>query len=233
MVNTLFVPCDAISWFSKGVCGLVKLEKSSREYKTLKSKFDKTWCPKKGRTPEIHHILKIVNPRLEKRLRNYVEGLPWGYRSVKQYYHGTQIRCDMLEYFEPCSNGSCAVCGISKTGFDPARINNRSWQRFGQGFYFAPNSSKAYDYPHATHCLGGSTSEYRCMLVCEVAAGCKYNLFQDDPSIMGPPIGYHSVYGKSKWMWVFRSPDLKYDELTVFDTEAIRPHYILFLEETS
>ena len=147
---------------------------------------------------------------------------------------------------EPRSSATCwdtmspipnltGVCGISKRGFDPQWINSTSWQRFGKGFYFARNSSKSYDYPRATQdATDNVTNKYHCMLVCDIAPGCKYILYKNDPSIRGPPKGYHSIYGSSQWLWgLWKSPDMNYDELVVFDIEAIRPHYILFLESNS
>ena len=210
-----------------GVYGVVILNSTSDQYEKLKEKFSRAWCSKKGRLPKISRALEIVNPKLRHRFKRYVANLPWFYSSVEQYYHGTQIKCDMLEYYEPCSSSNCGVCGISKKGFDPERINSSSWQRFGKGFYFAPNSSKAYDYPRATH---KTDSIYHCMLVCDVAPGRKYTLYKKEPSIKGPPRGYHSIYGRSEWLWgLWKSPDMNYDELVVFDADAVRPRYILFL----
>jgi hypothetical protein len=216
----------------EGVCGLVN---ASGQYEKLKNKFSKSWCSKKGNVPKISHVLEIVNPKLQQRLDNYVLKLSWPHNGVEQYYHGTQIKCDMLEYYEPCSKSNCGVCGISKKGFDPQRINSTSWQRFGKGFYFARNSSKSYDYPRATQdATDNVTNKYHCMLVCDIAPGCKYTLYKNEPSIRGPPKGYHSIYGSSQWLWgLWKSPDMNYDELVVFDIEAIRPHYILFLESNS
>ena len=213
----------------------MKLDSASNEYRKLKSKFSSSWCSKKGQLPKIFYILQIVNPFLKSRFERYVKGLPWRYQIVEQYYHGTQLKCDMLEYYEPCTTGTCGVCGISKTGFDRKRINPNVWQRFGKGFYFAPNSSKSYDYPLSGR-QNDSVSEncpYRCLLVCDIAVGCKYTLYRNDPTVKGPPSGYHSIYGKSCWMWLWSSPDLNYDELVVFEASAIRPSYVLFCENTT
>ena len=210
------------------------LDKGNWQYEKLKRKFSKSWCSKKGNVPKISHVVEIINPQLQQRLDQYVAKLSWPYNGVEQYYHGTQIKCDMLQYYEPCSQSNCGVCGISKQGFDPQRINHSSWQRFGKGFYFAPNSSKSYDYPRATHdSTNNETSKYHSMLVCDIAPGAKYTLYKNEPSVSGPPSGYHSIYGSSQWLWgLWKSPDMNYDELVVFDTEAIRPSYILFLERS-
>ena len=174
-------------------------------------------------------MLEIINPSIKCKFDKYVKSLPWLYQTVEQYYHGTQLKCDMLDFFEPCDSFSCGVCGISKKGFNPNRISSGTWQRFGSGFYFAPNSSKSYEYP-LTGRNDHSNGKHRWVLVCDIAPGCKYTLYNDTPSLECPPSGYHSVYGKSTWLWLWKSPDINYDELVIVDTKAIRPRYLLFCE---
>ena len=220
-----------------GICGFVNLDSHSKKYSALERNFSSSWCSKKGRLPKIIHIVEIVNPSLQLTFDKYVDSLPWLYQTVKEFYHGTELKCEILDYFEPCPNNNvCGVCGISKRGFDPNRISSSSWQRFGRGFYFAPSSSKSYEYPlsgRRGQINDNPHSDYRCILVCDVAPGYKYTLYENNPSLKGPPSGYHSVYGKSKWLWLWKSPDLNYDELVIFDHRAIRPHYVLFCENTS
>ena len=206
----------------------MQLDAGSKVYRDLRKQFTKTWSKDKGRVPEIHSVLEIVNPSVQGRFDEYRNRLPRRYRSVEKYYHGTQLKCDLLEYLQPCSGTTCGVCGIA--GFDPKRISTEAWKRFGKGFYLAPNSSKSYDYPIAGSHQTGPTLRYRCLIVCDVAPGCKYTLYKNDPSLQRPPSGYHSVYGKAKWLWFKVSSDLNYDELVVFDAAAIRPRYILFCE---
>ena len=215
--------------YCTGICGLLKLSNTSQEYCDLTKAFKKNWSSNKGSVPEIHCVLEIVNPSIQNRLEEYDQTLSWWYQGIKQYYHGTQLKCNMLDYLELCTNDDCSICGIAKRGFDPKRISSRAWQRFGKGFYLAPNSSKAYEYPLAGR-NQSTTLDYRCVLVCDVAPGCKYYVYENNPSLEGPPRGYHSVYGKAKWLGFQYSPHLNYDELVVFDTNAIRPHYILFCE---
>ena len=71
--------------------------------------------------------------------------------------------------------------------------------------------------------------QYRAILFCDVVAGRKYTLHKNDPHLEGPPNGYHSVYGKAKWLWK-SSRDFKDDELVVFKAAAIRPRFILLCE---
>lgn len=212
-----------------GFCGLVKLDDECKEYHNLTKLFLKTWSSEKGRVPRILSVVEIVNPSMQNRFDKYCASLPWWYQTVEQYYHGTQLKCDMLDYLEPCFSATCGICGIAKRGFDPKRISSNAWQRFGKGFYLAPNSSKAYEYPLAGRNQSADLY-YRCVLVCDVAPGCKYTLYSNAPGMKRPPSGYHSIHGKAKWLWFKVSPHLNYDELVVFEAVAIRPHFILFCE---
>ena len=209
------------------------LEQYCKEYRELQKHFSKTWCKDKGQQPSIKSIFRIVNPSLEQKLNGYLSSIPWLYRKTGRYYHGTQLHCDLSEYLQPCCNAGCGICGITKKGFDPNRISSSNWQRFGNGFYFAPNSSKAYDYPLAGRAGNTppiATHTCRALLVCDVAPGHKRILYKNDPSLKGPPPGYHSVYGQAK-LWIIRvSQDLNYDELVVYNAAAIRPSFILLCE---
>ena len=170
--------------------------------------------------------MEVINPRLKERLKDYVANLPPGLNRVEEFYHGTSFKCRMPRS-DPCSDKECGACRISDEGFDPARIRSGAWQRFGKGFYFAVNSSKAYEYPLSLYRQTGQP-RHRCLLVCEVAPGRKYQLSRSAPSLAGPPPGCHSVFGTAS------SPrsDLNYDEIAVYTTKAIRPRYILILENT-
>ena len=176
----------------------------------------------------IMFILEIVNPTLEARFKTYISCLPPGYRNREEYYHGTSFKCSMPRD-DMCSDPACGACGIAKKGFDPARISSQAWQRFGKGFYFAVNSSKAYDYPLSLYrCSPAQQPRHRFLLVCEVAPGRKHYVDRDNPLLKGPPPGYNSVYGKAT-----SSPNgLNYDEIVLYETEAIRPHYIIVLQNT-
>ena len=204
----------------------MSLRAGSRQYERVKSSFRETWCCEKGRLPRICQILEVVNPTLEERLKTYIGNLPPRYTHTEEFYHGTSFECTMPRN-DPCSDSACGACGISKKGFDPDRISSQAWQRFGKGFYFAVNSSKAYDYPISLYRLKKQPRQ-RCLLVCEIAPGRKHYVYRDEPSLRGPPRDCHSVYGKAN-----PSPNgLNYEEIVVYETEAVRPRYILILENT-
>ena len=204
---------------------MAELELTTLEFRSLTEKFCKDWSKDKGPCPKIKAILKIINPALYERYQKYRNDLSRSHRGTKQYYHGTQLSCDITEYLELCNSDSCGVCGISRSGFDPNRISTDHWQRFGGGFYLAPNSSKSHDYPLHRRNSSLPSAGMRGLLLCDVAPGKRYSLRHNEPNLQGPPKGYDSVYGKKKLLRRFG--DLNYDEVVIFNPHALFPHYIV------
>ena len=127
----------------------------------------------------------------------------------------------MLDRYQtPCTHDGCGICGISTTEFQHSHIRTDAWQRYGQGFYFAPNSSKARDY-----CSKPENGKYKAMLVCQVATGKAYALRKNKKELKEPPEGYHSVHGKRKSF--LSSSTLNYDERVVYTPDASCPRYVL------
>jgi len=60
-------------------------------------------------------------------------------------------------------------------------------------------------------------------LLNNVLAGSVYGMVHSAPHLTKPPEGYDSVYG-------IPGKDLNYDELVVYDDDAIRPTYIVMYE---
>ena len=58
------------------------------------------------------------------------------------------------------------------------------------------------------------------MLLCNVAPGRKHILHHNAPNLDGPPGSCHSVYGERS-----SSGDLNYDEIAIYDSDAICPLY--------
>ena len=133
------------------------------------------------------------------------------------YFHGTSIKCDIITSNKCCDDNTCGVCGITKNGFDLSFIRNGRFQRFGRGIYLAPNSSKSNDYAKSNQYVN-----YRAQLLCLVACGNKCMLFNDDRSLLAPPTNCHSVYGKAS-----TNGKLNYDELVIYNTDAINPQFIV------
>ena len=214
--------------FCLGFAAVVELDSQSQTYKDLSKKFQKTWAKAKGPCPPVITIVKIVNPMVAERFERYRSKF-LVYRGIEQHYHGTTLCCDLANYAELCDDPNCGACGIARRGFDPQRINLKAWQRFGKGFYFAPNSSKSYDYA-ANNRIGATVRDkntrYNAVLVCDIAPGRKYGIRYHTPHLPKPPPDYNSFHGKSKG--IMGKGELNYDELVIFDYEAICPCYIIF-----
>ena len=133
------------------------------------------------------------------------------------HFHGTSIECDIINSNECCGEETCAICGISRNGFDLSCVRTRKFQRFGKGIYLAPNSSKSNDYA-----IRNSQYGYKAQLLCLVACGNKHILHNNDTSLVAPPANCHSVYGKAS-----ATGKLNYDEIVVYDSDAVAPRYII------
>ncbi len=104
------------------------------------------------------------------------------------HFHGTSIKCDIINSDKCCNDKTCGVCGISRSGFDLSFVKCHAYQQFGKGIYLAPNSSKSNDYPTRLNQYG-----YKAQLLCLVACGNKHVLYNDDTSLVAPPANCHSV----------------------------------------
>jgi len=117
-----------------------------------------------------------------------------------------------------CNGSSCNVCQITKTGLKLSKSGSQhAFGRFGAGIYFSSTSSKSNDYnANTAHVLGGAKS----MFLFKVIVGKGMKLHSDNPNLKSAPPGYHSVLGEV-------GGSLNYDELVIYNEEAILPAYIL------
>ena len=196
-------------------CKITAEQPGSQAFMRVQAQFTRTWV--KGTCPNVSFVFSITNDGLQKRWLRYQQKLP--VKTVEPYYHGTKLVCDIANQGTICTNQECGVCGISKTGLDLRCIRkNINFQRFGHGFYLAPDSSKCHDY---TQTQG---SNFRVILQCDVLPGNKHNLTQGDQKLQGPPPGCHSVYGKV-------GRDLNYEEIVVYNADCVMPRYIILYQK--
>ena len=185
---------------------------TNAELAAITLQFEQDW--KKGTCPAVNFVYKVSNSSLEAKQTAYKEKLED--QTVEKHYHGTKLTCDLSNM--PCTDKDCGICGISTKGFDQQLFGkNCRLQRFGHGFYLAPNSSKCHDYTQGSH-------GYRAMLRCEVCPGRKYKLQGNKTGLKGPPPGYNCVYGE-----VGRK--LNYPEIVVYDPDAVLPRYIIVYQK--
>ena len=206
---------------------LLKLKSDQNTYKEIEEHFQKEWvkvtkgCPK---APPLIAIFAIQNQELASKFQKYGKHLRQQMKSSNSdlFFHGTKLNCDLLTNSTSCSDTTCGVCGISRQGFDKERIGSNipRFQRFGKGIYLAPNSSKCHDYTQGNPSYG-----VRAQLLCLVACGAKFELMQNHTTLESPPENFHSVHGKAA-----SGGCLNYDEIVVFQPEAVLPQYVVVYE---
>ena len=139
-------------------------------------------------------------------------------KTVESYFHGTTLKCDKANDTRLCQISDCGICGIVNEGFSSKRIKD-DFQRFGKGFYLAPNSSKSNDYCTEPF-IGSDGKGTKAQILCDVCPGNKYVLKKTDQSLAGPPEGYNSVFGQVR-------ADLNYPEIVIYESAAIMPRYLI------
>ena len=187
---------------------------SESEFASIKDQFRRDWT--KGIAPNVKAIFVIKNKTSTK--------MKWCICKVslvcrlhpghsEMYYHGTKIFCKIMGDKRLCSGEDCSICGISLNGFKRSKIRRgrNAWQRFGPGFYLAPNSSKANDY--------AQKQGTRAMLLCDVRPGEKKRMKHDNPQHT-QFAGYQSIYGDI-------GGHLNYPEIVIPNPNAILPRYII------
>ena len=189
------------------------MEQQSSEFLEISQQFSLSWI--KGTPPKVSFMFAITNQFLLQEWGSYKQTLKHRGHSQEDevYYHGTQLACDIASSQALCSAGDCGICGIVCAGMDPKCIRRDSFQRFGNGFYLAPHSSKCHGY-------NNNGRRYRAMLRCNVLPGKKYLLTSNNQNLRGPPPGCDSVYGVV-------GSELNYPEIVVYDKLAVMPAYII------
>jgi len=184
----------------------------SRRFQIVEDYFIKRWHQNKGPCGKLQQVLIINNPKIQNQFDRYLSTC--SDKTTFMCYHGTSLRCPIYENIIVCGMKICGVCGIIQNGFLEKFISaNINFQRFGDAFYFAFNSSKSHDYTQGH-------GEYRAMLLCKVAVGKRYITQHNHCELTAPPSGYNSVYGK-------RGGSLNYDEIVIYNPEAVLPTHVL------
>ena len=213
-----------------GLGFLINVDEDSEDFQLATDLFKERWRSEmNGPCPNVFAVLEIVNPAVRERFqdyRDYMEDLQYDhywvskkYDRVERFFHGTVLLCNTLyEYQMPCTNIRCSVCRIIQHGFRQECINVHRVKRFGNAFYFAPNSSKSHAYAR-------TTCGYWAMFLCWVVPGRKYKVKYNEVTMQGPPDGFHSVYGQQS-----DYGHMENDELVLYDPDAISPKYLLLYD---
>ena len=171
----------------------------------------------KPQRADIKGVFRINNPTLKSRFNRYCTSLPSP--NVSWHYHGTYIKCNLLQSRTFCSDTNCGICGVSMVGFDKAKIgiHPKSVCHYGKAFYLSPNPSEGHSYTVGF-------SDMRALLYCQVALGNPYCI-ATYTGCESPPPGYNSVLVHDHYKGL---PD----QVAIYGvSEAILPRYIIVYQK--
>ncbi|TEB34611.1 ADP-ribosylation [Coprinellus micaceus] len=115
---------------------------------------------------------------------------------------------------------TCSLCSIIRNSFDLSLFGKKTgWGRFGKGLYTSSTSSKSNDYSH-----NDCKSHLKAILLNKVVVGKGCKMLQDSTSLAAPPSGFDSVLAE-------KGGSLNYDELVVYNNDAIRPSFLVMYDE--
>ncbi|KAH3762537.1 hypothetical protein Pelo_5603 [Pelomyxa schiedti] len=169
------------------------------------------------RRPTVIGVYGVWNTNSHVRHLAYNKTLPPSARKPKVHllrlWHGTTMQCDVWAANKTlCTQPTCAVCNIGRTGFDIRFAAAGEW---GRGLYFAHNASKAHGFA-----TGSIKNNICCLFLCKVTAGVSKVMPQRDRSLAAPPNGFHSVLGTANPL----------PELIVYDRDAALPAWLVFYQ---
>jgi len=112
------------------------------------------------------------------------------------------------------------MCAIIRSSYD---TNYAAKGMFGKGIYTSATSSKSDTY---TNKGNGGGSPYKAMFLNRVAVGKGQILTAANNSLTAAPAGFDSVIANP-------GSGLNYDELIVYNNDAIRPSWLLLYDKNA
>ena len=223
-----------------------RLATSDPRYQTRFDQFNNTWAAAKGQVKQVISIFALYpSPNVWGKFEAACSNLQQlrHNANIRTMFHGCPLdvgSCTLFSSGQLCSSSSCAVCNITRNGFDRNRLatgllslqaagaaavksGSGGFMRFGHGFYFAYNSSKSYDYTVKSEFAHPIFGRVRCMLICRVGLGKVQKLFRDDTTLTQPPPGCDAVVGE-----VGGGGALNYPEAIVYSDDRAVPAYAIF-----
>ncbi|KAJ3439255.1 c2h2-like zinc finger protein [Anaeramoeba flamelloides] len=217
---------------NQGLSTTVIPEKSP-QFKEITKMFYKTWVQNNDgmnnnqkNEPilqvKVKAILSVQNNERQKLYEEYsqiIQKKRNGLLNEKLLWHGTKMLCKLDKMLQ-CGQTNCPVCNIFKGGFlikkNLSRYQ-RSFQRYGVGLYFAPNSIKSHAYATESE-VEVKGMKHRVLLLCRVACGKEKRYTKSNQGMKGPARGHDSTHGLT-------GRYLKFDEIIVYDERAALPVY--------
>jgi len=209
---------------------IIEVPKDHERYKSVASQFRQKWLHN-NTCPEVRAVYKVVSPRANiARYELYLNRVEAKGNFVAQNktrgnenrrWHGTTRMCKIGDQgvTQFCSSPSCSLCCIMKSSFDLAFFSKQTnFGRFGKGIYTSSTSSKSDSYSR-----NGCTSGWKAILLNKVVVGRGRKMKDNNTRLTAPPAGYDSVLAEV-------GAALNYDELVVYDNDAIRPSYLVMYD---
>jgi hypothetical protein len=205
---------------------LMVLTRSHPDFKSVRDQFRIKW--EKEGDPRVERIFKIMVPQTQYDAYCAYKLSAGPEHNLKRRFHGTGSSqyCNFFVTLGsgPCARSDCNVCSICQHGFSLEKVGQtaRSTQfrlRYGEGLYFSSISGKSNDYASGSEKVERGR-RYRAMLLCNVVVGRAFETFEGILDGALPPPGYDSVVGKV-------GPNLNYDEVVVYRSEAAIPAFLI------
>lgn len=206
---------------------LLKVPRDHTTFKSVADQFKVSWKHSTS-APTVRRVYKVVaqtsaisqynsyKAAVEARGKHAAAGRPPG--NENRRWHGTMRECNLGDKGQEqfCTSTSCSLCCILKTSYNLGLFGKKTgWGRFGRGIYTSATSSKSNDYV-----TNGSSSQLQAMLLNKVVVGKGCKMTHDNTTLTAPPAGYDSVLAEV-------GGNLNYDELVVYNNDAIRPSYLV------
>ncbi|KAF9037691.1 hypothetical protein BJ165DRAFT_1558638 [Panaeolus papilionaceus] len=200
-------------------------------FKSVAEQFKASWRHTGSSCPPVKRVYKIVTPAsslasynayraaVEARGQFVSSGRSAG--NENRRWHGTKRSCNLGDkgHTQFCSSTSCSLCSIMRSSFDITLWGKKTgWGRFGKGIYTSSTSSKSNDYSQ-----NDCKSSLKAILLNKVVVGKGCKLLQDNTTLTAPPAGFDSVLAE-------KGGSLNYDELVVYNNDAIRPSFLVMYE---
>ena len=179
------------------------------EFYDVEDRVKKYIQPGHGWFPEVTRIEKITNLRLQKKFIQAKSDMVNPLRSELKF-HGTDKE---------------AVENIIKDGFKIQKSHNKGTKMYGNGIYFATDSSKS---AQAKYTKGSNM-----LLLCEVLIGHSLTVQKAEPQIDLTTLktrGYDSVFAPRNTV---QSGGVQHDEYVIFNPAQALPRYVIHYKSHS
>jgi len=233
-LNSLFCGRQCINKAESSAPLLISIDAKDKRFSDISDQFGKSWRHSNKTQPTVVGVFKVIMKKsltdAYQAYRHKVE-MEGSFKSQGQTegnerrrWHGTRRVCTLGESATDttlCDKTNCALCRIIENSFDVAHTGSagRSFNRFGVGIYATSTSSKSDDYQKNDDV----TTTNKCMLLTTMIVGKGHKITQDATTMTAPPSGCHSVLGEV-------GGALNYDEVVVYNNDAIRPSWLVIYQ---